>query len=59
MIYDDAKYCSNSLYLAGELFEKMGSKEEAAKVYGEVVEKYVDSEFYSKAQERLKALSEG
>ena len=59
VLYDDAKYCSNALYSAGEVFEEMGSKEEAVKVYSEVVEKYVDSEFYSKAQERLKALSEG
>ncbi|MBU0467444.1 MAG: tetratricopeptide repeat protein [Candidatus Omnitrophica bacterium] len=59
VLYDDAKYCSNALYSAGELFEEMGSKEEAVKVYSEVVEKYVDSEFYAKAQERLKALSEG
>lgn len=59
VLYDDHKYCSNSLYLAGEIFEVQGSKEEALKVYGEIVEKYKDSEFYSKAQERLKALSEG
>ena len=59
VLYDDPKYCSSALYAAGELFEEMGSKKEAVKVYSEVVEKYVDSEFYSKAQERLKALSEG
>ena len=58
VLYDDNLYCPKALYSAGEVFEMLKSNGEALKVYQEILDKYENSDFYSKAEERIKILGE-
>lgn len=55
-LYDDEYYCSESLLRAGDIFERMQRKDDARKVYSEILEKYKTSAAAKAAQEKMGAL---
>ena len=56
-IYDDDHFCSESLWRAGRISEKLHRKADALKMYQEILDKYKDSPVAPKAKERLGHLS--
>lgn len=50
ILYDDPKYTPPALYKAGECFERIGRKDEAAKAFSELTAKYPESDWARKAQ---------
>jgi len=55
-IYDDEHYCSESLLQAAKIFEHLQRKEDALKMYSEILDKYKNSTAAPYAQERVNHL---
>lgn len=58
VLYQDQVYCPLALFKSGEIFERLGKKDAARKVYQEIVEEYAQSAQAASAQQRLVQLHE-
>jgi len=56
ILYNDDYYAPNSLYYAGQVFEKMDKKDEAVKVYKELTTRFKKHDAAKKAKERLRVI---
>ena len=59
VLYNDEVYCPEALFRAGRIFEELHKKEDAVKVYKEIVDVYSQSDLAVKARQRLKILGAG
>jgi tetratricopeptide (TPR) repeat protein len=55
-IYDDDYFCSESLWRAAQVLERLKRKDEALKLYAEILDKYKNSAAAKSAQERVNLL---
>ena len=58
VLYNDPYYCSESLFRAGRIFEKIDKQNDARNVYQEIIQLYTESHRFDQAQKRLAALNQ-
>ncbi len=56
VLYNDDVYCPEALFRAGRIFEQLKKREDAIKVYKEIVDVYSQSDLAAEARQRLKSL---